>query len=171
MDWQIITALASSTIATCAIFISVWQGIEMRKHNRISVKPHLTTWLNNRHSEGVYEFYLVNNGIGPAFIQSFTVEINSVQIEGNKTELLHIALKQLFPGSAYAATVSHVAKGYAMGAKEEICLINVKFDKDKMPTKEEINDSFNKADLLITYESAYKESVDLSTKEENLEKG
>ena len=61
-------------IATIALMISVWQDCEQRKHNRLSVRPLLsfeTISYNNSQS-----IKLSNNGLGPALIQSFQIELD-----------------------------------------------------------------------------------------------
>jgi hypothetical protein len=41
-------AISSALIALLIFGLTVWQGLQVRKHNRLSVKPFLDfTWVNN----------------------------------------------------------------------------------------------------------------------------
>jgi len=58
-------------IAMVALFVSLWQGVEERRHNRLSVKPILTF---DHYSEDQNRHIIVsNNGLGPAIVQQFTI--------------------------------------------------------------------------------------------------
>ena len=58
-------------LAIFAVVISIWQGYEQRRHNRLSVKPILTfdgITSNNRRM-----IRLSNDGLGPAIIKRFRI--------------------------------------------------------------------------------------------------
>ena len=57
-------AIASAFIALLVFTLTLWQGFQVRKHNRLSVKPVLDfCWVNN-HEKGIL-CQLVNLGVGP----------------------------------------------------------------------------------------------------------
>lgn len=58
---------AAIIVAICAVAISVWQGYETRKHNRLSTKPIiLYEWeVKEGQKSGIY---IQNNGLGPAVL-------------------------------------------------------------------------------------------------------
>ena len=39
VNWDKILAISTIIIALSAVIVSLWQGFEQRKHNRLSVKP------------------------------------------------------------------------------------------------------------------------------------
>lgn len=59
-------------VAFLALFISVWQGCEQRKHNRLSVKPLLG--FDNISMNNAKSIRISNNGLGPAIITSFSIK-------------------------------------------------------------------------------------------------
>jgi hypothetical protein len=67
---------ASTVIAICALALTVWQGIQTRKHNRLSCKPFLTTWIGKDLKNNFYSVDLINNGLGPAVIENFTIKVD-----------------------------------------------------------------------------------------------
>jgi hypothetical protein len=76
LSWEAVAALASVVIAFCAFVLTVWQVVTTRRHNRLSVKPFLTTWTDSDYDENRYGIKLINNGVGPALIKSFTIEVD-----------------------------------------------------------------------------------------------
>ena len=52
-------------IAACALVVSIWAMWTQRKHNRLSVVPHIDVGLSENH------LFIENNGLGPARITSF----------------------------------------------------------------------------------------------------
>lgn len=77
IDW--IASLRGSDVAvlaaSAAATFTAYQAVLLRKHNRLSVKPHLCTWTHDDDSDKMYKIYflLSNNGLGPAIIKSFKV--------------------------------------------------------------------------------------------------
>lgn len=68
--YNVITLL----IALIALVFSLWQGFEIKKQNRLSLKPMLT-FLKYESFEK-YEIILSNKGLGPAIIKSFRIYHN-----------------------------------------------------------------------------------------------
>lgn len=75
VDWAVLIACAAATFTG-------YQALLMRKHNRLSVKPHLSTWTTDTQvgDDYVIYFYLENNGLGPAIIQKFEVFFDEAKI-------------------------------------------------------------------------------------------
>jgi len=74
-------------VAFCALALTVWQGMEAHKYNRISVLPHLdvTTIKNNKaHRRGLR---IDNSGLGPAKITNVEYFNGAILIKQNKPEL------------------------------------------------------------------------------------
>ena len=80
MQWQVIIGISSVVIAICAIVVSIWHGVQTRKHNKLSCKPHLTTWMNSDKGKACYSVDLINNGLGPALIEKFTVKVKKGKV-------------------------------------------------------------------------------------------
>ncbi|CAG1021695.1 hypothetical protein DOJK_01178 [Patescibacteria group bacterium] len=117
VNWEMCTGIASSVIAICALILSVWQGYLTRLHNRISVKPHLTTWSYDYiPGKGLCSIDLINNGIGPAVIKKFIIKVDGEVIKGEKSEPIKKALKILFPSYAYRSHQLYFNVGYVMAA-------------------------------------------------------
>jgi len=108
-DWSVITGISSAVIALCALGLSIWQGCLARTHNRLSVRPHLTTWTHSDADKGFYVVELINNGIGPAIIEEFTVKVDGGLVSGDRSEAIENALKIALPNLPYRSQQSYLA--------------------------------------------------------------
>ena len=164
VDWQTILGVASAIIALCAFAISVWQGVVSRKHNRMSVRPHLTTWRHSSASRGYYQVDLINNGIGPALIEKFSVKIDGKVLPGTELEAIDKAMKILFPNTSYTMGKAYVGRGYAMAPKERCTIVSVQFTGGAVPSPEIVEHALlSRADLEVRYKSFYGEEFKLET--------
>lgn len=74
-----IQSLIAILIALMALFISLWQGFEQRRHNRYSVRPLLTYDINSYNL--TKSIRLSNDGLGPALIKRFVLEIDGEKLD------------------------------------------------------------------------------------------
>lgn len=163
MNWEIVTGVASSIIALCAILFSIWQGIQIRKHNIISFRPHLTTWTHNEHVKGTYVVDILNNGLGPALIKKFTIKIDGNEINGEGTEPIDKALKILFSKELYYSSYAYLGENYAMGAKDKCRFLIIQFYGEEIPSSDYVKSKIERADLVVNYESFYGERFTFNT--------
>ncbi|MCW8890813.1 MAG: hypothetical protein OQL20_09170 [Sedimenticola sp.] len=165
MSPEAIAASASAVIALCALLLTASQASKMREHNRISVRPHLTTWNSKDFEKGSYGVYLLNNGIGPALIKKFEIRVDNKVVSGEGTEPIEKALKIVLPNQPYKSQNAYLAAGFALGAKENICISLVQFLDGFSMGKEEVEHAAKRTDLIIEYESFYGEKYALDTRD------
>jgi len=158
LNWEIITGISSVIIATCALGVTIWHGIQTRRHNRLSVLPHLASWKHFEGSKNHYSVELSNNGVGPALIKTFKIEVDGKPIIGEDSEPIEKALKILFPRLKYDAKHAALSKGYMMTAKEKIQIVDIIFFGDNVPKPEEVNHAIKRTRLAVSYESIHGES-------------
>ncbi|MCA1978262.1 MAG: hypothetical protein LDL19_03405 [Thiobacillus sp.] len=170
VDWQAITGISSTVIALCALVFSFWQGAQTKKHNKLSVRPHLTTWTHRDSGKGFYAVELINNGIGPAIIEEFVLKVDGKRISGNGTEPTEKALKILFPNFSYESNHSYLAKNYSMAPKERCAVVSVRFIGPNLPSPEVVEHALNRGSLEISYKSFYEEKFYFSSQEEKSDK-
>jgi hypothetical protein len=157
LNWQVISGIATTIIALCALALSIWQGVQTRRHNRLSFRPHLTTWTNTDAEKGFYTIELTNNGIGPALIEEFLVKVDGKVISGQGTEPIEKGLKIIFPNLEYTSLRGYVAKGYSMAAKGKVTIAAIQFLKQPFPSLEFMERASNRVSLDIPYKSFYGE--------------
>lgn len=81
MTLEFIIALASIAIALSALVVTIWQGILMRRHNRLSLRPHLAFKQTMSEANPQFVLELLNNGVGPAIIKRFQVLLDEKREE------------------------------------------------------------------------------------------
>ncbi len=159
--WWLIKESATTVIAICAFFLSIYQAYATRKHNRLSVKPHLTSFtrrtldLTVNPGHGKIDFSLVNNGLGPAIINDFKVTLDDDAIPLENTQRCAELVAQLVSGKMKNFTRSDLTGGYAMRKDEskEILVLDLaartqdEFDKLSAP--------LDRLKLIVKYESIY----------------
>ncbi len=84
-----IVPIAAIIMATVAVVISILQGCETRKHNRLSVTPILNIYtiepeMTSTKLDKTFGLFMVNNGTGPAIINKVSLFVDGVFMEGEK---------------------------------------------------------------------------------------
>lgn len=157
LSWEAIAGLSSAVIALCALGLTIWQAHIARRHNMLSVAPHLTAWRHSDKTNNLFSVELLNNGIGPALIRSFQVQVDGHVIAGEGYEPIEKALKVIFSQYQYSSYQSFVSNGYAMSPNEARPLVTVQFSGERLPQPEEIEHATKRIRILIEYSSMYGE--------------
>lgn len=158
---------AGEVIAACALGLTIYHAMIARRHNILSVRPHLTqfTHREKRPGRGVLAFRLMNNGVGPAFIKSF-----QLLLDGKPVSDVDQALVTVLPGRQYSHTVTMLGNDYAMPAGEVCDLLVLVLPLASGETLEPIEEQLNRFDLVVEYVCAYEKPRTLDTREEGSNK-
>src|SRR5690242_3988556 len=80
-----VISLTSLLIALCTFGLTLYHFYVIRKHNRITVRPYLTTRLDKNwdwdNNTLVVEWMLSNDGIGPAIIASYELRLDGETVD------------------------------------------------------------------------------------------
>ena len=156
LHWQAI-------IAICALAFSIWQGMQTRKHNKLSVKPHLITCSNNNDRKGFYKLVLINNGLGPALINKFLVKLDGKLISEQGRETIENMFKIIFPNLDPEHTLAFFfTKDSSISAKDKQIILYIKF-LPPFPSRKFVDQALTRFNLEITYSSFYGEQFHLQT--------
>lgn len=152
MTSEFIIAVASIAIALSALAVAIWQGILMRRHNRLSLRPHLTFRQMMSEANPQFSLELLNNGIGPAIIKDFQV-------------LLDGGREDHFDAQGWMALLDLVGlKGRAIGAvcdSEEFLAAGqslqlIKYESLPAPMgTRELRQALRRMEVHIEYQSVY----------------
>ena len=161
--WNWLTNNASNVIALCAFGATFWQAHISRVHNKLSVKPHLTLFIDNGQRGLEFNITLQNNGVGPALLTKFCINLNGHEIQNTFLEEKHQLIKnELFPEFDSQLSCFDIEdKDYMMSAGDKIVLIRFTFNVDRFPSINAINEARNKVKIQVEYESIYKEKFNL----------
>ena len=168
MDANIIIAIASVFIATCALLFTAWQGWETRKHNKISVRPILTgeTFDAERYSVEKdirrVSLEIINSGIGPAIIKSFVLIFDDEEIARNDVNAYCDFMKQKLRGMKGIKGVDDIDKlglgflmcGSVMKEGDKQMIWDIKYINKDDPQNDNIATLY-KITLIVEYQSVY----------------
>ena len=143
---------ASAIIATCAVFVAVWQGRSARLHNKLSVQPYLArhslTTSNNISME------ITNKGLGTAFVTDIEYFVSN---EKTTEVLFYAKLGKFFRNKRVNIENSSITRLYKhmyLSKDEVLNLFNIFFDFKG--NNELILDEYAvKFKIVIHYECAY----------------
>lgn len=152
---------ATEIIAISAVIFTAWQAFIQRRHNRVSVIPHLFTFTHRDKNQTAARLLLQlqNNGLGPAFIKKFQIFYNGQPCEPDAA--ISYALGELTKNSQRTA----LGTDYAMPSKERKTILAVTFPAKTEEDIEKVAEKLDKLDLLVEYQSAYGEKFKLDSRE------
>lgn len=169
MDWSVITGISSVIIALCALVFTIWQSNQTQRHNRLSFKPHLSSISHVDGQKGFYFTEIINNGLGPAIIESYAIKLDGNIMPGDGTEKMTKALKLLFPSNEFKTQQSYMSKDYSMAAKETSTIVSMQFTGEAFPSPKAVEHAFKRIDITIKYKSFYEEEYTYSTEEDKFQ--
>ncbi len=144
--WGFLGNNFEAILAICALVLTVNRISVMRKHNKISVKPFLTDHISKSLDDKNhynYSFELINNGLGPAFIKSFSITFDNKVMSYKDDDDLKVKLQELLPhGTVQSARI--LGDGYALAAKERCELLNIYAVTRASDKMEAIKNTLNK---------------------------
>lgn len=98
LDWVATSALF---VAGIALALSIYEGYQNRRHNRLSVKPHIGLNFDvgpDRKSQ----VYFRNEGLGPAILRNISIQVNGGEkFSGMTAEGIENALKAVLPSEQF----------------------------------------------------------------------
>ena len=145
-------------IAFVALAVAIWQGIETRKHNRLSIKPHLyfSTYSVLGEAAGLR---VTNGGLGPAIIKSFSLGVNNKWIDdtekGGGVEASKLLGAEKF---GPVLDLGLYSPDQILDSGESQYILETSKDKRTTETDQYLNEYVKRLSVKIAYESAYKES-------------
>lgn len=141
----------SEIIAISALGLAFWQGWIARRHNKISAKPVLDSWLHTSESE--LHFWIQNKGLGTAEITSFDMKLGDLKFT---SESLRETVLEISAGIDYENHIGELnSHGNSFISKDEkVDLVKIKFKniQDASKINEHLESQFS---LRIKYKSLY----------------
>ena len=106
-----LTVTLGTVLAIAAIVLTVWEGLENRRHNRLSVAPRVDGYIQL--SEDSVGIELQSTGLGPAVIKTFQVFLDGSRVydAANATNISSPWQQIIQPLNPKAVTISANALG------------------------------------------------------------
>ncbi len=152
---SILIALISGVIAIIALKANIRSGEETRKHNKLSVLPLLAVERKKieKKDRNNHKLILVNNGVGPAIIESFALYFKDREISCNDVKAYENFLENDMKRFNCQHT-SHGRRGVSLGAGERKTLWEFEYN---LNTKD-IED-IQELTVRVKYQSIYKDEI------------
>ncbi len=100
-----------------------------------------------------FEVTIVNRGVGPAIIKNFVLKIDGKEKSRNNSQDYHDSLGKLLENFK-PLMISHLSSGSAVQVGEEIVVLRFKYN-----AKTDKIDFINKVEILVEYQSIYKDEI------------
>ncbi|MEC8067254.1 MAG: hypothetical protein VX154_05290 [Pseudomonadota bacterium] len=142
--------LSSVVVAVCALVVTIWQGRQNYKHNKMSVKPILVASEDlNEVSKNNYEISceLINTGFGPAIIKEFILIYDGKEVSNNNRTTFLSTLKKLVGHESFSYYWFAPDSSISAGEAQEVFAFNFK-KGDDISFLEKLN-------VKINYQSIY----------------
>jgi len=148
---EVLTNYGSEIIALCALVFTVWHARAQRIHNQLTLKPHLDTFTERNKSDNVgrIEIQLINNGLGPAFIESFEVLV------GDEVYEAKFALEALLGPRNDIANYTVLGNGYAIAHNQKVMLLALTFPVSSWADIDKMENDLESLNLKIIYKSVH----------------
>ncbi len=168
--WRFLGDNWTEIAALSALGLAVYQYVATRRHNRLSVKPHVDSHFDtgsNENGEGWLIFKLSNNGLGPALIRKFQITQAGRVLADINPGTIRPLLGELKLKSD-DIRVGTLKSGRALRAGEDFIVLSIKFTAEAMCIQslvdniEEIID--RNFDLEVEGESIYGEKFEVKKK-------
>lgn len=160
-------AMSAAAIALCALGVSIWQAVLMRRHNILSLKPHLEVHVSTINES--YDISIINNGFGPAIINKIYVKLGNSS-QDIKCESDYKALVGLFVKNGNLEDYSYLAldDNSAVSSGQKITILSVPIKNNKQEILNKFDESIRKSEIHVEYTSLYEEQYSTSFNGKNV---
>ena len=148
-----IISYSAIIIAVASIVVTIWQGIETRRHYRLSVRPKLEiTFSSNKESFG---YILTNNGLGPAIITKKKIFVDGEEISYSGFSEYDDLINKL---NLNDRKISHsgLYSGKTIKADDKLNIIRFSLNAGEKPDSL-IREVYGRVGMEISYKSMYDE--------------
>lgn len=155
--WRFLGDNAAVIIALCALAFTAYQVFATRKHNRLSVRPHITyfTYRDLSPGQGSLKIEIMNNGLGPAIIDAFDVFLDGQKIPSYRSADIEAKVAEVLDGQTSKTSVTTLGSGYSMPKDQTRTLLEVRFPATTQNDIERIEKRLTRFSLVIRYSSMY----------------
>lgn len=153
---ELFVSISAVVIALAALSLSVFEGIETRRHNQIRLQPNLNferLYYSDNDRIGIY---LKNNGLGPAIIKKTYIAFNGEVLDEHLGDAGWRYLDQHYQLVEKGYKSFWYTKDTLITVGDSQSLIWIDSNSDKV-MQNKFNDFLNQLSLTIVYESVFGE--------------
>lgn len=158
--WDFVGNNAANIIALTAVVFTAYQAWLTRRHNRLSVRPHLLTHFSTHtnYSEPAYYYSLElrNYGLGPAVVNSWGVLLDGEEKELPTSKDVDKLIKGLVPNFLSLST-RFLGKAEVMRANDSEIILALKLPLMNAAEQTAFEKQLDRLALVVDYSSMYGE--------------
>ncbi|MBN2093380.1 hypothetical protein JW964_27395 [candidate division KSB1 bacterium] len=149
-----ILSISAIVIALTSVCISIWEGMETRKHNRLSVRPKLEIVFSTTKDD--FGYVLVNKGLGPAIISDRKIYIDGEEMKENGFTGFDDLISKLNLGQRHVTAIGTTGPGKMLRAGESEKIIKLEIlpgdNLEKL-----LRAIYKRVEIEVSYVSMYQE--------------
>ena len=158
MDANTVIAIAAAVVALAALCVSVCEGFQNRKHNRLSIRPRLRLDKLTYTGQPV-RIIVKNNGAGLAIICNFVVKLDKKEVSSDSDPPAAVAVRGLGVQEELGDIESFTPSlNDTLAAGEQMSLVAMPNFPDNKEARGKLRKELSRIDFIITYESIYGET-------------
>lgn len=109
--------------------------------------------------------WLQNNGIGPALIKSYEFLLDGKMKSDGSSYKVDEITAELLEDVKCRSKQTHLEVDYSMPTNASVAVLDIELDPAEPVSLDEIQKRFNRSDLIVKYESFYREPFVLDTRD------
>ena len=159
-----VIGIAASVTAIAAVVVSIWQGVQQRRHNVLSVRPALSFDKDVAADGTLLGIDLKNAGTGPALIKRFVIYVDDRPVSDGQGDVWEAAEKVLnLANPQLHFTEFYYDPGDSMPANEEKRIIGIeREDYNKLSDSDKAlwKNALSRIRIKVEYTSIYEENFE-----------
>lgn len=157
---ETVTAIAATVTAIAALFVAVWDNVQTREYNRVSVQPHLVLEFSKHQGDDANEGRLVlrNEGIGPAVIDRIAIELAGPDGARNEYSSWNEARDAIRRDTLLVTGYSDLREGTVLGIERAMDLLEV--EQIEPAAGDRVQALINRMSVRIVYSSVWGETYE-----------
>ena len=164
--WIFLGGNAPTIIALCALLFTAWQFHISRKHNKISISPHISCFINRSevHNKGLVLITLTNNGLGPAFITEFAMTIDGIKEDISSVEQSGAIFNKLLGDErTFRHNLLKFDTEDSIQVNQSVNLIKLELELAPKDSIDKIVQALKRLDVILKYRSLYGDKFELKS--------
>ncbi|MBL0626496.1 hypothetical protein [Aeromonas jandaei] len=150
-----VISICAAIIALSALGISIWQGILTRRHNQISVRPHIDCHANMTKGERI-DVVLYNHGVGPALFKKIIFSHGNSEFIINNYNDYKVLFSSLgLPLEEISHKVASLSEPAALYQGSELTMLTFEGTQLNHELHEKISTTLSRLTMEIKYECIY----------------
>ncbi len=154
-------------ISFVALAMSILSFCDVRKHNRLSLKPHINFLVSFTEDKNQKDgIYLVSNGPGPAIIKEFKIFVDDIEVDFAQVDSARRILNRLLNLTDVTFNIGVLYPNNVIQAGTKILIIGPEknpYDLS-LDQNQRIASNFKRLKICVKYNSLYEKKDDICEK-------